>query len=152
MQIYILAQLFSSVFSHYEKETMKKISLILLVLVVGIILFSCKDEIQEQYIYEYGLKLNDVYQTKGNSIKFTVTEINDSRCPSDVVCVWAGMVEVKFAFDAPEKKMLSLNSYNNLADTIGIYEIRLVEVQPYPVSTKQIKLEDYKVSLKITTL
>lgn len=153
LQIYTFTQLYCLDFCHEEKDVMKNLALICIVLFTSLFLFSCNDEINhEQYVYEYGMKVNDVFQTKSNSLKFRIKEINDSRCPKDVVCVWAGMVEVKLDVETPEKKVLSLNSYNNLADTIGVYEIRLVEVQPYPVSTKVIKPEDYEVSLKITVL
>lgn len=132
---------------------MKNLAYILIALLSVTFLNSCKDEpTPEGVVFEDALKLNSVFQTKSNSIKLTISEINDSRCPSDVVCVWQGMVVVKISADLPEKKVLSLNSYNNQADTIGHFEIRLIDVLPYPVSTKVIKLEDYEVKLKVTEL
>jgi len=101
---------------------------------------------------EEDFSLGDENHSDDNQLKFRITEINDSRCPSDVVCVWEGMVVVKITVDSPVQGSLSLNSYNNKADTLGQYSFRLIEVSPYPVSTEEIKLEDYDVTLKIEEL
>ncbi len=85
-------------------------------------------------------------------MNFLVTEINDSRCPSDVVCVWQGKADVKINVKSPVSGSLPLNSYDQLVDTIGNYSFELKEISPYPGSTKVIKPEDYTVTLKIVEL
>ena len=68
---------------------------ILITLVAGILFFSCeKEEIPDDFELgiEKSYQLNGEYQSTDRLVKFKLTEINDSRCPSDVVCVWAGMV------------------------------------------------------------
>jgi len=84
-----------------------------------------------------------------NSLQFSITEINDSRCPSDVICVWEGKADVKIEIESPQKGNLILSTYNNQIDTLGIYTFELIDVSPYPVSTETIELKDYNVTLLI---
>ncbi|MCF6331820.1 MAG: hypothetical protein L3J11_00935 [Draconibacterium sp.] len=94
----------------------------------------------------------EMNQSDDNSLKFSITEINDSRCPSDVICVWQGEADVKIEFELPQTGFVVLSTYDNLIDTFGTYSFELIDVLPYPISTKTIKLEDYDVTLKIKEL
>lgn len=83
----------------------------------------------------------------------------DSRCPKDVNCIWAGVAvaEVEVMGTATRPMTLSLASldnkgrnYHQSADFNG-YTITLTEVNPYPVSaegTKNLKGK-YKIGLTI---
>ncbi|HSH20407.1 MAG TPA: hypothetical protein VLA03_08125 [Draconibacterium sp.] len=123
--------------------------------VIAISFISCdKESIAESFSVglESNFKINYNYQSLDNSMDFTITEINDSRCPSDVVCIWEGKADVKIEVASPVKGSIKLSTYNHLLDTIGNYSFELIDVSPYPVSTKTIKLEDYDVTLKILDL
>lgn len=83
----------------------------------------------------------------------------DSRCPKDVNCIWAGVAvaEVEVMGTATRPMTLSLASldnkgrnYHQSADFNG-YTITLTEVNPYPASaegTKKLKGK-YKIGLTI---
>lgn len=83
----------------------------------------------------------------------------DSRCPKDVNCIWAGVAvaEVEVMGTATRPMTLSLASldnkgrnYHQSADFNG-YTITLTEVNPYPASaegTKNLKGK-YKIGLTI---
>lgn len=132
---------------------MKTISI--LFALVAISLVSCDNEtISDSFSLglESDFKINGEYHSTDNSLNFTVTEINDSRCPSDVVCVWQGKADVKIDVKNPVSGSIMLNTYDNLIDTVGNYSFELKDVSPYPVSTKIIKLEEYNVTLKIVEL
>ena len=79
-----------------------------------------------------------------------VTE--DSRCPSDVVCIWEGQVSilvdlVQVSSDISIGQFtLSLGGQAS-AGSFGNYSIRVMDVQPYPMSTKKISPFDYVVTL-----
>jgi hypothetical protein len=123
--------------------------------IIAISLISCDEEtISESFSIglESKFKINNNYQSLDNSLDFSITEINDSRCPSDVVCVWEGKADVKIEVTSPVKGSITLSTYNHLRDTIGDYSFELKDVAPYPVSTKTIKLEEYNVTLKILDL
>ena len=121
-------------------------------IVAGFLFFSCdKEEISGNFDFgvEKSFKIDETYQSKGHSLKFMLTEINDSRCPMDVDCNWAGMVQVKITIDKPVSGTIILNSYNNPTDTLANYSFELMNVLPYPISTQTTELEDYDVKLKV---
>ncbi len=116
---------------------------------------SCDNEsVSESFSFglENDFKIYGEYQSTDNSLYFTLTEINDSRCPSDVVCVWEGKADVKIEVKSPVKGFITLSTYNNLTDTIGNYSFELKDVSPYPISTKTIKTDEYKATLKIVEI
>lgn len=122
------------------------------VFTVAFLLAGCNKEEVQVFSLENKFMLNQQFQSADKSLKFTITEINDSRCPSDVVCIWQGEAIVKINVEAPVSGKLELSTFHNQADTLGNYSFRLIEVSPYPISTKAIKLEDYEVKLKIEEL
>ena len=119
------------------------------------LLLACENEtISESFSIglENDFKINGEYHSTDNSLNFEIAEINDSRCPSDVVCIWAGKADVKIEVKSPVRSSIVLSTFDNLIDTVGNYSFELKDVSPYPVSTKVIKLEEYHVTLKIVEL
>ncbi len=132
---------------------MKTLSILFAFLVISLV--SCDNEtVSDSFSLglENDFKINGEYHSTDNSLNFTVTEINDSRCPSDVVCVWQGKADVKIEVKSPVRGSIMLNTFDNLIDTLGNYSFELKDVSPYPISTKVIKLEEYNVTLKIVEL
>jgi len=126
-----------------------------LLLASGIALFSCNSENMTDtfsFNLEKSFQIGDAYFSTDHSLQFQITEINDSRCPSDVICVWQGEAVVKIEVKSPLAGTLELNTHDNLTDTIGSYSFELVDVSPYPVSTKTIELDEYLVTLLIEKL
>ena len=126
-----------------------KITIVLLVL-LG--LSSCENE--ENYRFfdigvENSFRFDREYQSSDDLMNFSVININDSRCPTDVVCVWEGKADVTIEVEGPLAGTIVLNTYDNLIDTIGNYSFELKEVLPHPISTETIELKDYRVTLKI---
>jgi hypothetical protein len=96
----------------------------------------------------------------GVDLKVDLREVTDSRCPKDVICVQMGSAQIKFnvtegagsvevdvTFSGDGKnsgtKAFSLNGKN--------YELKVSELNPYPISSVTPKLEDYKVNVTIET-
>ncbi len=132
---------------------MKTLSVLFALLAIS--LASCDNEtISDSFSLglENEFKINGEYHSTDNYLNFSVTEINDSRCPSDVVCVWQGKADVKIEVKNPVSGSIILNTFDNRIDTVGNYSFELKEVSPYPVSTSVIKLEEYEVTLKIVEL
>ncbi len=74
--------------------------------------------------------------------------INDSRCPPDVQCIWAGNAEIRLrwtpAQDGSSKDFtLNTNSFGGkpTSATIGIYEIRIASMEhgSAPTTTFELK-------------
>lgn len=132
---------------------MKK--LILSLCVLGLVVYACNKEFFTD-IFVTGMedefKIGTDYQSNDSDLKFKISVIQESRCPSDVVCVWQGQAVVKIVVKSPVPGTIELSTYDNLIDTLGSYSFELVDVSPYPVSTEVIKPEDYHVKLKIENL
>jgi hypothetical protein len=132
---------------------MKTIQLFLAIIAISLV--SCeKESVSESFGIglENKFKINNDYHSIDNTLNFSIIEINDSRCPSDVTCIWEGKVDVKIEIKSPFQGIVLLSTYNNAIDTLGNYSFELKDVSPYPVSTKTIKLEEYNVTLKIVEL
>ena len=81
----------------------------------------------------------------------SVTE--DSRCPYNVECIWAGNAKVKFDFIINNKlNQFSLNTSTGfLTETIiSGFKIQLIELKPYPVYPNPILQKDYIARVKIS--
>ena len=112
---------------------------------------SCQDEfIPESFILnqEGSFRYGGIYYS-GSLLKFKISEVNDSRCPSDVICIWQGEATIKIQLESPVKADIELSTYHHPTDTVGNYTFELTGVSPYPISTKEIEFKDYRISLLI---
>jgi len=101
------------------------------------------------------LRLNK--QAKASRSKLTIkfVAVEDSRCPQDVDCIWAGnaKVTVKITNRRGESKIFDLNT-NLEAKSVKFdgYEIKLGNVTPYPRSNVRINPNGYTASFTVTRL
>jgi hypothetical protein len=89
----------------------------------------------------------------GGSITFDgVSE--DSRCPSDVQCVWAGQVIADLTVTGPQGQsgQVSLTLMGGQSDPVitGDYTITLLAVDPYPESSGPFDASSYVATLQVT--
>jgi hypothetical protein len=77
-----------------------------------------------------------------------VAVIEDSRCPRDVTCVWAGEVKVRLEISSPQgtSQVEVLEAGTTVA---GVYRVTLVRVEPPRMSTAKIAPQDYRATLSI---
>ncbi len=76
----------------------------------------------------------------------------DSRCATDVVCVWQGNAGIVIGLtvgDGPTHPFTLNTGIEPHFAVHGGYRVRLLEVRPEPVSTSPIQLRDYRVKLRI---
>lgn len=99
----------------------------------------------EEAVFHHG----EINQDSIKSLEFTITELNDSRCPSDITCIWAGKVDVNITVAKPTFGTIELSSHNYSIDTLGDFSFELIDVAPYPLSSETIELKDYLVTLEI---
>lgn len=118
-----------------------------------LIFLSCNKEDEADLVsFQKNFQIGEEYFSVDNSLKFKVSAIQDSRCASDVVCVWEGEAVVKVEVESPFTGTLELSTYDNQIDTLNNYSFELIDVSPYPISTQVIELEDYDITLKIKEL
>ena len=125
---------------------------LLVFLLILLIFVLCKKN-EENYLFDIGIEnsfeIYETYNSVDRLLKFSISEINDSRCPIGAVCIWQGEAEVTIAFETPLIETIVLSTYHNLKDTVMGYEIQLIDVTPYPELGKEIETEDYEVTLRI---
>ena len=93
-----------------------------------------------------------------DNLTVTFAEVlEDSRCPSDVVCIWEGQARIKLNVQAPDGQhpleLISRAGLSDLArDTLDNLVYELLDVSPYPVSTRPIDEDDYRIELIVKEL
>lgn len=110
--------------------------------------------------HPFKLKVNETAYFDSADLLFRFVNVTeDSRCPADVQCIWAGQVSVEIEVvrvstgEGLGNFALTLigGSENSQKATIGEYVIKLVSVEPYPISTQTIHLFDYVATLIISS-
>ena len=104
---------------------------------------------------EFLLQFNQSAEIKSEDITLTFLNVtSDSRCPSDVTCVWQGQVGIELDLRKGEEKStvsLSIGGDSSPEESIfDSYLIQLVDISPYPVSTKDIQSDEYAAKINIT--
>ena len=87
-------------------------------------------------------------------IKF-VSLIEDSRCPKDVNCVWAGNAKIEVLItdkNGGSKKAVMNTTTGQLGDQYNGYAIYLTSLTPIPKSGKTIRQRNYIATFNVTRL
>lgn len=96
-------------------------------------------------------KLKIGQQATINSEKISISFLNvteDSRCPSDVVCIWQGQASIRISteINGTNAGQFVLTVGGNEKSAVlggGKYSIKMTGLEPYPVSTNHAELKDY---------
>lgn len=99
---------------------------------------------------EFTLAQGATASVKAADVKLRfVSVIEDSRCPRDTTCVWAGEVRVQLEIQEPSRAESPVEVLLGSSSIVGAYRVTLVRVEPEPVSTSRISPQDYRVTLVI---
>lgn len=88
-----------------------------------------------------------------SGLSFSIDSVNDYRCPVDVICIWAGDVDIHIKFN---KIFSSVDTVMNLYNpdrnpiTIDGYTFKVNEVNPPHLSDKITPQKDFKINMTIT--
>jgi hypothetical protein len=128
-------------------------SSVLVLVLVGITSYAFADNtIQLGVPFQLGFNQTATMQ----ELQIKITNLTDSRCPSDVTCVWQGQAKILIVINKNSQNLgnfsLILNDKNLEARSFDHYSIQLIKVDPSPISTKNIQLSDYDVTLKLSLL
>jgi hypothetical protein len=95
---------------------------------------------------EFSLKIGQSVNLQEQGIVIEFTDVlDDSRCPSDVECIWEGTVTLalKIYVQGSNLGEYILNSSNlHKASFLGYY-VKLKVLNPYPISTETIQMSEY---------
>jgi hypothetical protein len=105
----------------------------------------------------FEISVNETAQVEGADIDVTFLNVTeDSRCPSDVVCIWAGQVTVVVGLSQNGTDLgrfnLTLGAGNSsmASQEVGSHTITLVGVQPYPISSQPTLPSEYVATLVLS--
>ena len=90
--------------------------------------------------------------TIGDSIEIRFVGVQgDSRCPADAMCIQGGdaVVRVQVTRDR-ETHDIDLHTGNMQPATTGDVTVTLVELSPYPFSSRTIRPDEYRATLRVT--
>ncbi|MCI0558257.1 MAG: hypothetical protein MN733_07155 [Nitrososphaera sp.] len=128
-------------------------------MVLGLILLGCasvpKADVQAQLDEPFILKAGQTAYLQSENILLKFVEVSeDSRCPSDVVCVWAGRVTATVQVQKGSGPLQTLNLTSEggieVVEEFNGYEVSLMKLDPYPKSTAPIKASDYSAKLRVS--
>ncbi len=128
-----------------------KTHLLFFIFLMGIVIACKEDTVTDPATSDNDLKLKTgkVYNFENNDFTVKIKQINDSRCPVGVVCVWQGEVAVFFEISNGQTWDLVLKSVHQPVDTLNGYIFKLIDVLPYPVYQVDIPDSDRTVILQI---
>lgn len=108
---------------------------------------------QAQLGKEFTLKVGEQAHIKEAGLKITFSTVaEDSRCPQGVNCIWAGNGRVVLKASRGRSKAADVQVNTEIEpkrDRVGEYEVRLVNLNPYPKEGTPIKRGEYVATLVV---
>lgn len=102
---------------------------------------------------EFTLKIGETVNIKDESSSLKVNKlIDDSRCPSNVNCIWAGQVSFDMSFKKTINQNFTIGFGGSTTSTKSIdgYNIKLIKVSPTAFTSGNTPKEsDYLLTLKV---
>lgn len=103
---------------------------------------------------EFSLRPDETILIAGTPLSLRFADVvTDSRCPSDVTCVWAGDASIRLeAFvDGSAVPPVELHTERSKTRVRSEgFEIELLALRPWPRSDLQPREEDYEATLVVT--
>jgi hypothetical protein len=101
---------------------------------------------------EFTLARGDARRIEDTSIEVRFNGVaNDSRCPADVLCVTGGDAHVQIrVVSGLSARDYVLHTGDREPVTHDTFTIHLVELAPYPFSSRTIGQDDYRATLRVT--
>lgn len=123
--------------------------------------FSCAEEdplrcLDSEFGENFAIRISETAILCEEDVQITFTDVtNDSRCPSDVTCIWAGFVQVKLSISitgqefpvelSTEEQVTGFSSSFEFDDKI----LQLVDVTPYPSTSAKFDGSKREVILRL---
>jgi len=84
------------------------------------------------------------------NLQLTFTGVEDSRCPSDVTCIWEGQVTATFdVHDGNQNQVITFTTGKVETVHVGSNKIQLIDITPHPTATEDIS-EKYVATIVIS--
>lgn len=123
-------------------------------LFILILTLVCGTYLQAQQRITVGINQQKTVIKNKLTIRFAAL-VEDSRCPTDTNCIWAGNAKIKITVGKTKSdvKTFELNT-NGEAQSVNFagYEIKLVGLSPQPATNIRINRNGYTATLTISKL
>jgi hypothetical protein len=123
--------------------------LVFFLILIGTVGFSFALESEEITLDDpFMIKIHQTLSVDNLSVTFS--KIEDSRCPSDVTCVWEGRASVTLdIYDQKQHQTILLTTGENTTSYVDSYKINLIDILPHPTSSKDIS-EEYVATISVS--
>lgn len=108
---------------------------------------------------QFQLKIGQTALIESENIKLRFLNVTeDSRCPSDVICVWEGQVTILLDIIHNDQNLGDLaltirgGDQTLVAKTFDDYSIQLMQVEPYPKASEPTQSSDYVATLLVSKI
>jgi uncharacterized lipoprotein YajG len=134
---------------------MRKTVSVLFILTTILLLFGCApSKVKASLDKEFTLAIGQTANISGENLTIKLLDVTaDSRCASDVECVWAGEVKVLLDINSSgssqQFELTQLGAGNAEGQKIGNYTCKFT-VEPYPISTHQIEKSEYRLKMTVS--
>jgi hypothetical protein len=102
---------------------------------------------------QFTLAPGEAASIEDTSIRIEFLRVSgDSRCPADAVCIQGGdaLVEVRVTDGGSAEYELHTGDQSQAAVTHAGFRIELVQLQPFPFSSRTIQPEEYRATLTVS--
>lgn len=126
-----------------------------LMLVGAVSLPGCAPAVvkEAQFDQPFTLFVRQKAQISDLQIRF-ISVPEDSRCPADVQCVWAGNATIVLGLSLKESTDETVVTINSTIEPTEVlyadYRIRFVSLKPTPLSNRTINPAEYRVTLIVS--
>jgi len=136
---------------------MKRLTVLFVSLgLVSLLLGGCKSGVDTKAFLskQFTLAIGQSASISGENLNVRFMDVTeDSRCPKDVTCIWAGQVSCALEISAGGKIESVKLTQPGLSDTdtvqkVGAYTYKFT-IEPYPQSGMQIQKKDYRLLLTV---
>jgi hypothetical protein len=119
-----------------------------IVLLIPLILVSCeKVELGESF----ESKVGDKFRVNAN-LSFQIDSVHDYRCPRDLMCIWAGGVDLYIKLHktfSTIDTLISTADYRKNPIAIAGYTFKVLSVNPYPETNIFTPQQDFIIEMII---
>jgi len=102
---------------------------------------------------EFTLAPGEAARVADSSVRIQFLRVSgDSRCPADALCIQGGdaLVHIRATDTGASEYELRTGDESRATVTHAGLRIQLVNLQPYPFSSRTIEAHDYRATLRVT--
>ena len=124
-------------------------------LILAVIFGGAAVTANAQRAQQVSVRINNQKSVMSNRLRIKFVSVEDSRCPQDANCIWAGNAKVTIRVTNSRGQSQTFDLNTNLegkSARFDGYEIALGSVSPFPRSNVRINRNGYTASFTVTKL